>query len=211
MERKNLKKRTKQDKKEPISRKSIIITILMIVSVISGIFVFNFSLQLILDTKTPLLVVVSDSMEPNLHQGDLIIVRGVDPENIKESHGDAEDGDIIVFDAHDLWEGAPDTPIVHRVYDKYKEDGKWYFLTKGDANWHVDLAPIPQRRVLGKVLERIPYIGWVKIVLVDWYLFIPIGILLFIYIYYDIMKEKMKEEESKSKKEKINEEIKSSV
>ncbi len=189
-----------KDEKEPLSKEKVLKTVLIIASAIFSSFVLNLTLQAILNTKSPLLVVISDSMEPNISQGDLIIIRGIDPEHIKSPKGD-RGGDIIVFDAHGLWEGAPDELIVHRVFDKFKKNGRWYFYTKGDANWHIDLAPIPENRVIGVVIAKIPYVGWVKIVLIDWGFVYAILIIYALLVANDIIKEKLKDvEKSKNKK-----------
>ena len=196
-----------KDKEDLLSKEKIFKTILVIGLALLGSFLMHFIMQIALDTRAPMLVVVSDSMEPALNEGDLIFVRGIDPEHIKAGSINDKNGDIIVFDAHGLWEGAPDGLIVHRVVDRYKKDGRWHFLTKGDANWHVDFAWVPEGRILGKVIGKIPYIGWVKIVLVDWGLIIPLIISLVVINVIDVIKEakdkNLEEEENlKNKKKK---------
>ena len=62
---------------------------------------------------------------------------------------------------------------IHRVVDKWY-DGAWFFRTKGDANPIIDDAPVPESRILGVLVGRIPYIGWVKILLTDSGLLIPL-------------------------------------
>ncbi|MBY8984888.1 MAG: signal peptidase I, partial [Candidatus Lokiarchaeota archaeon] len=137
-------------------------------------------------------VVVSGSMEPNLHKGDLLFLRGTDAENIKNGTIEGKEGDIIVFDANGLWPHAPGDPIVHRVIDK-KNDNGWLFLTKGDANPVHDPEWVPEYRILGVVVGRIPYIGWVKIALTDSGLLVPllviVSILLVVSVVWDIVKK----------------------
>ncbi|MBD3338057.1 MAG: signal peptidase I [Candidatus Lokiarchaeota archaeon] len=196
MKVKNLKTNSKKDK-EPISKKKVIIAVILIGFSFFGSFLIYFILQLSLNTETPMVVVISGSMEPNIHKGDLLFLQGQDAEDIKEGSRTDQDGDIIVFDAHGLWAGAPDEPIVHRVVGKYKEDGKWYFITRGDANDYDDEEPIPENRILGVVVGRIPYVGWVKIILTDYGLFIPLMIILsvplILSIIWDIIKDQEKE------------------
>ena len=194
---KEKKKEPGKEEKELLLNENVLKTILIIGAAIFSSFIINFSLQIGLNTNSPMLVVVSDSMEPNLYQGDLIIVKGIDPDHIKAPKGDRE-GDIIVFDAHGLWEGAPDELIVHRVVDKFKKNGRWYFYTKGDNNWHIDLAAIPEGRVKGVVIARVPYVGWVKIILIDWGIFIPIALIFAVLVVNDIIKNKEKEEPNKT-------------
>jgi len=62
-------------------------------------------------------------------------------------------------------------------------------------------GPVPENRILGVVVGRIPYIGWVKILLTDSGLLIPllviVSALLIISIIWDLFK---KDEDSKDKK-----------
>ena len=92
------------------------------------------------------------------------LISGYPAENIKDGTAVDKTGDIIVFDAQGLWSGAPLEPIVHRVIGKYNISDTWYFLTKGDANPSADPQPVPESRIIGVVVGRIPYIGWVKII-----------------------------------------------
>ncbi|MFW6024780.1 MAG: signal peptidase I [Candidatus Woesearchaeota archaeon] len=92
--------------------------------------------------------------------GDLIILRGKNPEEI-------EIGDALVFEA------SLSKPIIHRVIDKWKEDGKVYFTTKGDNNNgiisgnDINEEKISSDRVIAVGFLRIPYIGWVKLGVVN--------------------------------------------
>ncbi|RLE42189.1 signal peptidase I [Candidatus Woesearchaeota archaeon] len=93
-------------------------------------------------------------------RGDIIILRGKKPEDIKI-------GEIIVFKAN-----RPD-PIIHRVINKTKHGDEYYFTTKGDHNPRVypnaEIAEdkISEERVLGVALIRIPWLGYIKIKFVD--------------------------------------------
>ncbi|MHA1285061.1 MAG: hypothetical protein ACTSQP_21385, partial [Promethearchaeota archaeon] len=74
---------------------------------------------------------------------------------------------------------------------------------KGDANAVPDPVPVPQNRIYGVVCGRIPYIGWVKIILTDSGLLIPviviISILLVISIAWDLVKKDESEEKNENK------------
>ena len=204
MKRKNIKVPIKHEKEASLKRK-IIITIILLGVAFSGAFLVYFIMQIALNTKTPMVVVVSGSMEPKLHKGDLLFLRGKDAENIKNGTIEGKEGDIIVFDARGLWVNAPSDPIVHRVIDKWYVNGDgWYFKTKGDANSLVDEGEVPEDNILGVVVGRIPYIGWVKIVLTDSGLLIPllviVSVLLVISLIWDITKKEDDEEEIKSEK-----------
>ncbi|MFX0023598.1 MAG: signal peptidase I [Candidatus Hermodarchaeota archaeon] len=194
-------KKKSKETRSTLKRKVIIAAILIIFAS-SGSFLIYFILQLSLNTNTPMVVVISGSMEPTILKGDLLFVQGKDPAQIKNGTIIGKEGDIIVFDAWDLpgWFHPPRDPVVHRVVDKWY-DGGWYFLTKGDANPTVDDGPVPENRVLGVVVGRIPYIGWVKILLTDSGLLIPllviVSALLIISIVWDIIK---KDDNGKDKK-----------
>lgn len=57
--------------------------------------------------------------------------------------------------------------IIHRVFAKLRSPGGYFFLTKGDNNNAIDqeaaISPVSEKRVKGRVLLRIPYIGYVKL------------------------------------------------
>lgn len=64
--------------------------------------------------------------------------------------------------------------IVHRAMFKIDVDGKEYYLTRGDNNPLLDIqvydyvnsmgnAPVPQERLRGKVIGRIPLLGYFKL------------------------------------------------
>jgi signal peptidase len=189
--KKDLNKR-KSKPRESSSKRKIIVAIVLIIFAFSGSFLIYYILQVTLNTEVPMVVVVSGSMEPTLYKGDLLFLQGKDPTTIKNGTIDGKEGDIIVFDAHGLWLNPPPDPIVHRVVNK-KYDNGWFFLTKGDANPSPDDAWVPDTKILGVVVGRIPYIGWVKIILTDSGLLIPllviVSALLVISIIWDIVKK----------------------
>ncbi len=84
----------------------------------------------------------------------------------------AELGDVIVY----LAQHRPD-PIIHRVIGVSEENGAKYYWTKGDHNCDVGgfEARIPQDKVIGKAVWRVPFLGWVKIVAVWLWQFVTGG------------------------------------
>jgi len=164
------------------------VAIALIVAIVLGFF---FGLGVALGTAVPVRVVESGSMclEPygcdgwshpfdqTLHVGDIIIIQSVNPEDLS---ADYPNSDIIVYQKPTLSGNTQATPIVHRIVEKYKVDGIWYFQTKGDGNgvnwpttptsseydshtlWNTGQG-IPQDLVLGKVVMRIPYFGWITL------------------------------------------------
>ncbi|MHA2392010.1 MAG: signal peptidase I [Promethearchaeota archaeon] len=205
MTRKNIKAPVREEKESSLKKK-IIVTVILIGLAFSGAFLIYFVMQIGLNTETPMVVVVSGSMEPNLYRGDLLFLRGKDGADIQNGTIEGKEGDIIVFNAHGIWSHPPTDPIVHRVIDKwYVEGDGWYFRTKGDANALPDSGDVPESHILGVVVGRIPYIGWVKIALTESGLLIPllviVSILLVASIMWDLFKkdkdEKKDAEESK--------------
>jgi len=112
-------------------------------------------LQLYLGTPTPLLAVESESMEPNLYRGDLVIVRAVDVSTLQV-------GDIIIFRAS--WYSSS-VPVVHRITEIQNVAGELRFTTKGDNN----PSPDPNYRVasdiLAKVVGSVRYLGFITLLL----------------------------------------------
>ena len=198
-----MKNANEKDKKS-IPHKKVIIAVVMICVAFFGSFLVFFILQISLNTESPIVVVISGSMEPTIHKGDLLFVMGKDAENIKNGTAEDKDGDIIVFNAQ--WIGAPQEPIVHRVIDKYQIGDTWYFRTKGDANSLEDAAPVSESNVIGVVVGGIPYIGWIKIFLTESGLLIPlliiISALLIISIVRDILKGEDEEQDKDNKENK---------
>lgn len=107
----------------------------------------NIALGFALSTDTPVVAVVSYSMVPTLDKGDMIIVQG----------GEIKAADIIVYDV-----AGQRYPIIHRVI-KVNSDGT--LETKGDNNpsqlWFEH--NIKSQQIHGKLVLRIPILGWVKI------------------------------------------------
>ena len=112
----------------------------------------NSALGFALNTKTPVVAVFSDSMDPIFYKGDMVIVYG--EKNIKL-------GDIVVFDSP-----TESYPIIHRVV-QIKNGG---IVSKGDNNAVSDegrWGAIPFDKIYGKAFLKIPLLGWVKILFVE--------------------------------------------
>jgi signal peptidase len=115
---------------------------------IIGIFL---GLQIALGTATPWVAVASGSMSPALEVGDLVIIQAVSPASIQV-------GDIIVFST------PQGSQTMHRVTKIHAlPNGDLQFKTKGDANPSEDPYWISQRDVYGKVIYRIPFLGWLTL------------------------------------------------
>ena len=150
-----------------------VVMILLIVVVILG---FWYGLRLGLNTDYPVLAVASGSMslpqgvpDPGwaspfsrtLHTGDLIIVEGVNPEDVYAApfNESGRSGDILVFHAIGI-----DELIVHRAVGETVVNGQIYFITEGDNNFGPGpSSPTPAANVVGKVIMRIPWLGYIAL------------------------------------------------
>ena len=101
---------------------------------------------------SPFMAVSSQSMQPVLNYGDLILVRREQAENI-------EVGDIIAFNVPSPYNLVAQSPTVHKVVEKLNENGETYFKTKGDNNPTEDQWKVPAKNVIGKYAGKAPYIG----------------------------------------------------
>ena len=149
-------------------------TAIMIILIIAVVFGFWYGSQIVLNTQYPALAVASGSMcilpgsrcdgwthpfERTLHVGDLIIVQGVNPKEIKAAP--YPDGDIIVF-------RQPNTDgelIVHRAIENQTINNRIFFKTKGDGNGSPDSTLLPEDYVVGKVIMRIPWVGHIALLM----------------------------------------------
>lgn len=114
---------------------------------------------LAMGTFSPIMAVSSISMQPTFNYGDLIVIRGGQAENV-------EIGDIIAFNAPPPYDKLAASPTVHRVVEKWTENEKVYFRTKGDANLSDDQWKLPAENVIGEYAEvKLPYLGTVAIFL----------------------------------------------
>lgn len=86
----------------------------------------NYGLKFVMGTPSPLVIVISGSMEPVMYRGDVVLLRGVDPKDVHV-------GDVIVYDAP-----MYAYPIIHRVREikTVEINGKLErcFVTWGDNN-----------------------------------------------------------------------------
>lgn len=102
-----------------------------------------------------LYIIPTTSMIPTLNPGDVVIIRHVDPKQIRV-------GDIIAFDVVTYSPGKGPyiriPVIVHRVVDVKIIDGVRYFITKGDNNPSPDPWYVPEGGVLG-IAEKLISLG----------------------------------------------------
>jgi len=120
-------------------------------------------LVLLSGNESPVVVVLSGSMEPTFYRGDILF--------IWDSGAPYALGDIVVFKV----EGRP-IPIIHRVVEVHSnEAGVQEVLTKGDNNevndrllYNPGQMWLKRSEIVGHAIAFLPYIGHVTVQLTDY-------------------------------------------
>ncbi|KAK5144295.1 Signal peptidase complex catalytic subunit [Oleoguttula sp. CCFEE 6159] len=141
--------------------------------VLSTAFMLWKGLSVVTDSPSPIVVVLSGSMEPAFQRGDLLFLwnRGLD----------TQIGEIVVYNVREK-----DIPIVHRVVRRLVggltmclrigRDTPLRLLTKGDNNVADDTELYARgqsylnrsKDVIGSVVGYIPFVGYVTILLSEY-------------------------------------------
>ena len=100
-------------------------------------------------------VVLTGSMLPEIQVYDVVVTKKIDPSSLKV-------GDVITFASADT--RFLNTIITHRIIKKeYDNKTKSYsFQTQGDNNNVADSALVPQNNIYGKVILKIPKLGYLQ-------------------------------------------------
>ncbi|KAK9466024.1 hypothetical protein V1512DRAFT_276831 [Lipomyces arxii] len=128
--------------------------------VLTTAFMFWKGLSVVADSPSPIVVVLSGSMEPAFQRGDILFLWNRDAR--------VKVGDIVVYNVK-----GRDIPIVHRVVRNHASAKKQLLLTKGDNNAmdDVDLYAYNQfyldreKEVIGAVKAYVPWVGYITILL----------------------------------------------
>lgn len=139
-----------------------IIVILLMIGVVLLVYFVDFKIR---DSRleTPLYgayVIVSGSMEPLIKVRDAVIIKRAKEDNIKV-------GDVVTYRSMD--DAFYGILITHRVINIEEVDGKKTFITKGDNNETIDRTPVSFSQIQGKVIMRVPKIGYLKYFLIEYY------------------------------------------
>jgi len=95
------------------------------------------------------MIVLTDSMYPEIESGDLILCHTLEAEEVKV-------GDVITF--YDPM-GNGTSVVTHRVLEIKDKDGRPQFITKGDNNNVEDQVPVEAEDLIGIYQKRIPKAG----------------------------------------------------
>ena len=90
--------------------------------------------------------IATGSMEPELHVGDVAIIK-------KCKANELEEGDIVEYQLDGY-------TVIHRIVDKSQENGKFVFITKGDNNNIEDSKEVTESQIIGKVIFKIRFLGY---------------------------------------------------
>ena len=99
-------------------------------------------------------VIASPSMVPTIKVNDAVIIKRVTDDNL-------EVGDIITFANEDL--NVNGYTITHRIVGKeITNSGDYVYYTKGDNNVSEDKGIVKKEDIYGKVILKIPKIGFIQ-------------------------------------------------
>ena len=99
-------------------------------------------------------VILTKSMIPTINVNDAVLVKRSELEEF-------DIGDIITFSSIDVANSG--MTITHRIVGKQKDtEGNLAFRTKGDNNSRDDNAYVPYNNIYGKVILKMPKLGYVQ-------------------------------------------------
>lgn len=120
-------------------------------------------LMCVTGSESPVVVVLSGSMEPGFKRGDILFLH--------MSKAPIRTGEIVVFHVD-----GREIPIVHRVIKVHErqDTGEVEVLTKGDNNYGDDRLLYAQgqlwlekHHIMGRAVGFLPYVGWVTILMTE--------------------------------------------
>ncbi|KAL9323177.1 hypothetical protein ACSQ67_011230 [Phaseolus vulgaris] len=121
------------------------------------------ALMCITGSESPVVVVLSGSMEPGFKRGDILFLH--------MSKDPIRAGEIVVFNVD-----GREIPIVHRVIKVHEREdtGEVDVLTKGDNNYGDDRLLyahgqlwLQRHHIMGRAVGFLPYVGWVTIIMTE--------------------------------------------
>ncbi len=100
-------------------------------------------------------VVLTGSMLPTIQVKDIVVTKKVEEDKLKV-------GDIVTFLTPD--QRFNGISITHRIIERYynETDNKYYYKTQGDNNNIADDVLISNDNIYGKVILKIPKLGYIQ-------------------------------------------------
>ena len=134
------------------------------------------------------LIVLTDSMHPEIDSGDLIICNTAEAEDIKVN-------DIIsFFDPA----GNGTSIVTHRVIEIVEEDGEIFFRTRGDNNNTEDKELVPAENLVGVYKMRIAGAGHIAMFMQSTAgLIICVVLPIILLVGYDVIRRRIHEKNKK--------------
>ena len=120
------------------------------------------TLGVVTNSHSPIVVVLTGSMEPAFQRGDVLFLWN------RESRNNV--GDVVVYET-----SQREIPIVHRVLREHHNEKKQFLLTKGDNNPVDDLSLYGRKQqylnketdLVGTVKAYVPKVGYITILLTE--------------------------------------------
>lgn len=139
------------------------------------------------------MMVLTESMDPKIKSGDLIIIKEIDPTSLKE-------GDIITFFDP---AGNGHSTVTHRIETRIEDpENGLCFETKGDNNNTADRLYVEAEAVVGIYLFRIPVVANIAIFMQTVPgLIICIFVPLVAFVAYDLIRRRQFEKSQKDDKD----------
>ena len=141
-----------------ISSAIFVVLVLLIILIVFYIVRVNFlaSNDKLGEVKINFYTILTQSMYPTIKAGDVVIT-------YKEDNNKYNDGDVITF----VSEQNGGITITHRVDEVYNVNNSYSYKTKGDNNNAPDNEITSGDNVLGKVVVKIPKVGYIQQFLVS--------------------------------------------
>lgn len=141
-----------------ISSAIFVVLVLLIILIVFYIVRVNFlaSNDKLGEVKINFYTILTQSMYPTIKAGDVVIT-------YKEDNNKYNDGDVITF----VSEQNGGITITHRVDEVYNVNNSYSYKTKGDNNNAPDNEITSGDNVLGKVVVKVPKVGYIQQFLVS--------------------------------------------
>lgn len=133
-------------------------------------------------------IITSNSMEPSICLGDVIVVKKCNEE-------DLHTGDVITFE-------QDQNVITHRILkiEKDIQNSEIKYITKGDNNNIEDSNQVEYSQILGKEVLTIPYLGKIISLLDSKIIILVVILILLILCFLNIQKQEKLENRREKKK-----------
>ena len=143
--------------------RQLLMQFIVLGTVVSSALMMWKGLMLITNCESPIVVVLTGSMEPSFYRGDILFINW--------DYTPPSPGDIVVYKVP-----SQEIPIVHRVIALQPMDnGEYQALTKGDNNPVNDRGlyergelGLGKKHIFGRIRMFVPYVGVATIILNDY-------------------------------------------